>query len=184
MLFKPSFLHAERSTKCTTELDTLDASSRDLLTRISGWPSESVKVLHTIHVLSLSSLCCSLARVARTSPVVLWVYTSRIFLVSYFFIFFSIFLFLSFYPLLFFSPLFFPLFLPTFLLPFFPLSLFFTSSILPSPRLPLPISEGKLPFAATPSHRSSIFVCTSGHTTELMDVARGHKTVHVLWGQR
>ena len=30
----------------------------------------------------------------------------------------------------------------------------------------------KLPFAATPSHRSSIFVCTLGHTTELMDVAR------------
>ena len=53
VLFKPSFLHAERSTKRTTEPDTLGASSRDLLTRISGWPSESVKVLHTIHVLSV-----------------------------------------------------------------------------------------------------------------------------------
>ena len=30
----------------------------------------------------------------------------------------------------------------------------------------------KLPFAATPSHQSSNFACTSGHTTELKDVAR------------
>ena len=32
--------------------------------------------------------------------------------------------------------------------------------------------RGKLPLAATLSYRSSIFACTSGHTTELMDVTR------------
>ena len=42
----------------------------------------------------------------------------------------------------------------------------------------------KLPLAVTPSHRSSIFGCTSGHTTELMHVARQHRTVRVLWSQR